>query len=256
MSSTHPAEINYVGDDWAIARTVGALDGKIVQWSLASRGALQQLIGPVEAEIEVLDSATGQIVVHVDRSVTRTLSPGRYEDAIRVSDIATGLATLQVGEIHVLATGFTAAAGGSPSGGSPSGGSPAGSTTIGEYISTTSNLVVMSQPSATVVLAQLDIPPGDWDVSATLVLQPPGQQSTVDLYLELSPNPAEWNPIPGYCQALTGLSIGSADYRTAIMAPARFQNLGPDPVPIYFNAQYTVSKNLDAKVFMSARRWD
>jgi hypothetical protein len=107
--ATHPPEIVYVDDDWALPRILppgSAAPGNTLEWVLATRGALAQVIAPEAATIETIDEASGSVLVKVPRTITATLSPGRYFDALRVLLDGNGVVTQVVGSIHVVNPGF------------------------------------------------------------------------------------------------------------------------------------------------------
>jgi hypothetical protein len=263
MAGTHPADTCYVGDDWILTRTLDPASlasspiDVILSWALATRGGLNQIVGPSAVDVEVVDAATGVIAIHVSRTVTQEIAPGRYYDAVRMFDPVAGLDTVMVGDVHVLQTGFTAEPLPPPDLGSP-GESPGAPSMIGDYLSASNPTASMplSASGATVVLAQLDIPPGDWDVSTTVVVSSVSGQSTIGLNLMLSLNPNEWFPDPGYGVSITGITLSGSDYRTVVMGSSRFVNATAGPVTVYCNVQYTTTQNLNANVFMRSRRWD
>lgn len=102
--ATHPPETAYVGDDWVLQRKLlgPAAPGSVLQWVLATRGALAQAIAPDIAVVD--DDGDGNVTVRVPRSITADITPGRYFDSLRVTldDVTTQV----VGQIEVINPGF------------------------------------------------------------------------------------------------------------------------------------------------------
>jgi hypothetical protein len=119
--ATHPPETVYVGDDWVLLRALGsAAPGIALEWVLATRGALAQVIAPGAAVVEVIDEAAGSVSVRVPRDLSATITPGRYIDGLRVVAVDGTITTEVVGQLEVVNPGFIIQPGDSPSGDSPS----------------------------------------------------------------------------------------------------------------------------------------
>src|SRR3954452_3680270 len=98
--ATHPPETVYVGDDWVLPRVLpsgSAAPGSMLEWVLATRGALAQVIAPDAAVVD--DDAAGNVTVRVPRVITLEVAPGRYLDALRETLADGSVLTQIVGQI-------------------------------------------------------------------------------------------------------------------------------------------------------------
>ena len=111
----HPPGLMYAGDNWTIGATLLAADGQplslidvTLQWCLADKGMLNQVIAPENVEIEVVDAPNGAARIKVPKAITERLTTGHYYDALRAVDLDGNVETLWTGLIHVERTGFLA----------------------------------------------------------------------------------------------------------------------------------------------------
>jgi hypothetical protein len=81
---------------------------------MATRGALALVIAVGEAVVEVIDEATGSVLVRVPRVITEGIAPGRYIDALR-SILDDAYKTEVIGQLDVQNPGFVIQPGDSPS---------------------------------------------------------------------------------------------------------------------------------------------
>jgi hypothetical protein len=76
------------------------LGGVTIEWALMDKTNVTRIATP-DITIDIINAAAGQCRLDVPRAVTSGLTPGRYQDALRVTGAVRGI--LWVGPIIVKA---------------------------------------------------------------------------------------------------------------------------------------------------------
>ena len=85
-----------------------SLVGKTVEWTLADKGALNQLISPTQVTLIMIDAPNGHCHVRVPSEITARVPSGRHFDATRVTDSDSRSDTILTGVCYIDRTGFAA----------------------------------------------------------------------------------------------------------------------------------------------------